>query len=151
MRKLVDTRKGLKLLGHPVHSLLIHFPMAFLSVVFPLEVLAWSGWTTAWTLAFWAHAAGVAAALPAALAGLPDLIALKDRPAASGTGNLHMLAMTGAAGLFGLGLFLKGGTAPVLGGMAFVILGLSLSGTLLLLAGGWLGGELVYRHGAAQS
>lgn len=150
MRPLIEFRKGLKVLGHPAHAALVHFPIAFLSIVFPLELLGWSGWDTAWMLAFWAHAAGMAAVLPAALTGLPDLLALADQPAASETGNRHMLVMLGAAGLFGLGLFLKGGAGPVQGWMAIAILGLSLTGTVLLLAGAWLGGELVYRHGAAQ-
>lgn len=156
MRKWVEFRNGLRVAGHPAHSLFVHYPMAFLAVVFPLELLGWLGWPSSglgWTLAFWSQAFGLAASLPAAVTGLINLTTLtdlSDHPKASATANLHMYVMLGAVSLAGLGIFLKDGAAPVQGGMAFVNLGLSLSTLVLLVLGGWLGGELVYRHGVAQ-
>lgn len=150
MRRFIDFHKGLKVMGHPAHAMVVHFPIAFLSVVFPLELMGVAGWEAAWLLAFWSQVAGVVACLPAAATGLADIVALAGKPAAADTASRHMSVMLGAALLFGLGLFLKGGAGPVEGIMAIAILGLSLSGTMLLLWGGWLGGELVHRHGATQ-
>lgn len=153
MRKPVGMRGGFKVLGHPAHALLVHFPLAFLSVVFPLELLGFLGWPASgltWILAYWSQVAGLAFSLPAAFTGLLDLTALNNKPKASALANLHMGVMLGAVSAAGLGFFLKAGPGPIEGPPAFVNLGLSLSSLALLAWGGWLGGELVYRHGAAQ-
>lgn len=147
MPKLIEFRDGLKALGHPVHAALVHFPMGLLLVVFPLELAGWLGWGNGWTLAFWASAGGLAAALPTALTGLPDLVALGKRPAASAVGNRHMTVVLAAVSVFGLEIFLRGGPGPAEGSGAFVNLSLSASGTALLAWGGWLGAELVHGHG----
>lgn len=159
MGKLMETRRGLKLTGHPVHAALAHFPMAFLMAVFPLEAAGLLGWETGRLLAWWAQAAGLFFAVPTALSGLFDLAALSgpaDRPRLSALANRHMAVMLGAVPAFGLGLFLKGGPGPggpgaPSGPGAIVTLGLSLVGLSLLVWGGWLGGEMVFRHGAAQN
>jgi uncharacterized membrane protein len=92
----------------------------------------------------------LASAVPAALSGLFDLIAHSRKPEVSSLGNLHMLAMAGAVSLMGLSLYLKGGTAAIPPPRLFAILGLSAGATALLIRGGWLGGEMVYRHGAGS-
>jgi uncharacterized membrane protein len=160
MGTLMETRNGLKLTGHPVHAALTHFPMAFLMVVFPLEAAGWLGWDMGWQLAWWAEAAGLLSAVPAAFTGLFDLAALTG-PKLSALANRHMAVMLGTVSAFGLGMFLKGGPQPVgqgpggpsplSGPEAIITLGLSLIGLLLLVWGGWLGGEMVFRHGAAQN
>lgn len=147
-------RKGLTLTGHPVHAALTHFPMAFLMAVFPLEAAGRLGWETGWLLAWWAEAAGLLFAVPTAVTGLFDLAAVTgppDRPRLAELANRHMWVMLGMVSAFALGMFLKGGPDPVSGPRAIVTLGLSLLGCLLLVWGGWLGGEMVFRHGAAQN
>ena len=149
MHSLLEFRKGVRVAGHPLHTVLVHFPVAFLSLVFPLEVLGWrGGWETCWGLAFLSNAAGLATALPAALAGFPDLLGLAAKPKASALANLHMLVMLSSVCVFGLDLYLRGGPDPVHGNRVFVILGLSCLGMLLIVWGGWLGGELIFRHRA---
>lgn len=149
MRPLVEFRRGLRVGGHPLHTLLIHFPIAFWSLVFPLELAGWlGGWEMCWRLAYLANAAGIAAALPAAAAGFFDLVALADQPKPSAVANTHMLVMLGSLGIFGTELYLRHGAGAVPGAPVLVILGLSLFATLLLFWGGWLGGELVFRYGA---
>lgn len=151
MSRLIDFRDGLRVGGHPLHAILIHFPMAFWMAVFPLELAgAWSGWDVCWGLAYTVNAAGLVLAVPAALAGLPELLALAKRPKESGLANAHMLVMVGAMGIFALELYLRHGAAPPGGSMRIVILALSSAGLLLLMAGGWLGGELVFRYGAGR-
>ena len=161
MRRIVDFRNGWRVGGHPLHVLLIHFPLALWSLVFPLEVAAWFfPWEEGWRLAYLANAAGSLASLPALVAGLPDLLALSDRPEASALANRHMLVMLGAATAFSFDLYWRWGAfrlraagagVPEGGGEVIIIMGLSLAGLLLLTWGGWMGGELVFRHGAGQS
>jgi uncharacterized membrane protein len=142
---------SLRAFGHPVHVLLIHFPLGLWPLVFPLELAGWlGGWEAPWRLAFWANAAGVAAALPAAATGLIDLAGLKGSPAAARVANLHMAVMLGAASLFGAELCFHPPGAAIAGPRAFVNLGLTFLGMSALLWGGWLGGELVLRHGAGR-
>jgi uncharacterized membrane protein len=142
---------SLRLLGHPLHPVLAHFPMGLWPLVFPLELAGRvGGWDAGWRLAYCANAAGLALALPTALAGLFELAGLRNAPATAAA-NAHMTVMLSAACLFGLELFFRTGLGPIAGPRAFVNLGLSLAATFTLLAGGWLGGELVFRHGAGAA
>lgn len=154
MRPFLEFRDGVRVAGHPLHAALIHFPMALLLLVLPLEAAGWLGhWREAWRFAWLAQAAGLAFAVPAAATGLIDLVAQSSNPAKPGiaaTGNLHMLAVTGAVSLLGLSLYLKGGTAPIPPPGLFATLGLSACATGLLIWGGWLGAEMVYRHRAGD-
>jgi len=150
MRKPIEFRGGLKLAGHPLHTVLVHFPIAFLSAVPLLQAAGLLGWGWGWVLAFFAQVIGLATALPAAATGLFDLAGLADRPAPVSLANRHMLVMLGAVAFAGGGLYLQGGPEAVRGGTAFATLGLSSCGLALLIWGGWLGGELVFRHGVGQ-
>jgi uncharacterized membrane protein len=144
-------REGsLRAFGHPVHVLLVHFPLGLWPLVFPLELAGTLGWGLGWRLAFWINAFAVLAALPTAATGLIDFAGLKRGPAAERTANAHMLAMLSAAALFGGELFFHAPSAAIPLPEAFVNLGLTLLGSGALAWGGWLGGELILRHGAGR-
>lgn len=152
MRRIIENRKGLRVLGHPLHTILNHFPLAFLFLVFPLELAGWladSEWC--WQLAFLASAAGLIAVVPAALTGLPDLLALPRESRIFSKGLLHMGAMVGSASVFAVELFLRGGMEAPSGLLLYACLAASGLGTLALALGGWLGGELVYGPGLGGS
>jgi len=72
----------------------------------------------------------------------------------SGLGNPHMSVMLGAACLMGFSLNLKGGTAttaPITLSGLFAIFGLAFGAAAALTVwGGWLGGEMVFKHGAGS-
>jgi uncharacterized membrane protein len=143
---------SLRAFGHPAHVLLIHFPLGLWPLVFPLELAGWlGGWEAAWRLAFWANAAAALMAVPAAATGLIDFAGLKRGRAAERTAYLHMAAMLGAAACFGGELCFHPPGAAIPAPRAFVNLGMTLLGSAALLWGGWLGGELVFRHGAGRS
>jgi uncharacterized membrane protein len=152
MRAPLAYRNGsLRAFGHPLHVLLVHFPLGLWPCVFPLELAGYFGWETGWRIAFWANAAALAAALPTAATGLMDMLGLKLGPEADRTANLHMLAMLGAVALFGGELCFHPPGAVLVGPKAFVNLGMTLLGSVVLFWGGWLGGEIVFRHGAGRS
>lgn len=142
---------SLRAFGHPVHVLLVHFPLGLWPLVFPLELAGSFGWSLGWRLAFWINAFAVLMALPTAVTGLIDMAGLKRGPAAERTANLHMIAMLSAATLFGGELCFHPPSAALALPRAFVNLGLTLLGTACVSWGGWLGGELIFRHGAGRS
>lgn len=152
MAPLLAYRDGsLRAFGHPLHVLLVHFPLGLWPFVFPLELAGWwGGWEIAWRLAFWVNAAAALAALPTAATGLADLVGLRLGPIAERTAYLHMTAMLAAAGLFGGELLFHPPAGAIPSPRAFVNLGMTLLGAVCLLWGGWLGGELVFRHGAGR-
>ncbi len=146
MAPLLEFRPGPRVAGHPLHVLLVHFPLAFWSLVFPLEFLGWAlEWETGWRLAFWMNVLALAAALPTLLSGLLDLLGVKEEPAAS-VANRHMYVMLSAMTVFVADVLLRIGSQVPNGSRAFFNLGLTLCGLALLGWGGWLGGELVLRH-----
>ena len=132
-------------LGHPLHPMLIPFPIAFLAgaTLFDIagyiqESPAW--WTTGGHLAL----AGIATALLAAIPGLLDYLHTVP-PMSSGKtrATKHMLTMLTVVALFALASWLRGGVTMRPGVM---VLGLELIGLGLLGAGGYMGGTLVTRN-----
>jgi uncharacterized membrane protein len=142
----LDFRSGLRVAGHPLHSMLVHFPLALWFLVFPLEAAAvWVGWGPGWRLAFWVNLLALLCAVPTALAGLLDFLKIGEARA-SAAGNRHLYVMVTVVAVFAGEAFFHGRVPPE-GSRAFLNLGLSLGGALLLTWGSWLGGELVFRHG----
>lgn len=142
--------RSVRLGGHPIHPLLVHFPVALWSMT-PLWdalglVLAQERW---WHLGYWSLAAGLALALPAIATGLADFIGIGESPAAERAAMRHMTLMGSAACVALADLVVRHGqpvpSSPLL------VLGLSLACMGLVFAGGWFGGELVYRHGIGRA
>lgn len=130
--------------GHPLHPMLIPFPVAFLVTALVTDIAyARTGnevWATAST---WLLGAGVVMALVAALFGFADFFGSRQIRALKPAwrhmiGNL--LAVVVAAG--DVFVHLSQGPAGVMP------LGLILSAVvvLMLLFNGWQGWEMVYRH-----
>jgi uncharacterized membrane protein len=134
-----------KLGGHPLHPMLIPFPMALLVATFVCDLVFWSTGDTFWArAAFWALSAAMVTALIAALAGFMDFLG-NSRIRALSDAWQHMLGNLAAVVLAAVNLWLR-----YTGDYAQAILpwGLALSAlvVLMLLYTGWKGGELVYRH-----
>lgn len=133
-----------KFLGHPVHPMLIVFPLGLLStaVLFDLLYLI-TGNADFATFSFWAIAAGIVGGLAAAVFGLIDWLAIPRETRAKSIGLTHGVGNVVIVGLFVVSWLLRlddPAFAPNL--LPFV---LALVGTALALFTAWLGGELVYR------
>jgi uncharacterized membrane protein len=133
-----------KLLGHPVHPMLVVFPLGLLStaVVFDLVYLATDNGDFA-TVAFWAIAPGLVGGVAAAIFGLWDWLAIPRETRAKRIGLVHGGGNAIVMGLFALSWFLRLDDRTYLPDVAPLVLALAGAGIALVTA--WLGGELVYR------
>ena len=132
-----------KLLGHPIHPLLVTFPVALLStaVLFDVVYLA-TGTGDFARFAFWAITVGLAVGLGAALFGLLDWLAIRPGTRAKRIGAWHGLGNVALVLLFAVSWVMRLGALEYAGILPFV---LGLLGIGLALVTAWLGGELVYR------
>lgn len=134
-----------KFLGHPVHPMLIVFPLGLLStgVIFDLIGLVVND--ARWMLvAFYLIGAGVIGGLAAAVFGWIDWVAIPGGTRAKRIGLWHGVGNVVVLGLFILSWLLRRDMPPVPPTGAVVA---SIGGLVLALVTGWLGGELVDRLG----
>jgi nitrite reductase/ring-hydroxylating ferredoxin subunit/uncharacterized membrane protein len=147
VRKIVNTALGPqglrdalhgRWLGHPLHPLLTDVPIGMWSAAAVLDLVPGTG-PAASTLI----ATGCAAAVPTAVTGWADWAQL--HPAQQRVGLVHAVS-----NVIGLGLFTASVAARMRGrtlrGKALAYAGLS-----AVMAGGYLGGHLVFRQGAGAN
>src|SRR3954471_21308399 len=81
-----------KILGHPIHQMLIPFPFGLLStaVIFDIIYLIW-GNPTMVTVSYWMIIAGIIGAIAAAPFGLIDWLAIPANTRAKSVGLIHGL------------------------------------------------------------
>jgi uncharacterized membrane protein len=140
-----NPRSTFAIAGHPLHPLLVPFPIAFLVGALVTDIAyVKSGW---WMWAYassWLIGAGIVMALVAAIAGFTDFfgdrrIRRLKRAWYHMIGNLTAVLLS----IVNFIIHTRDGEAAV------VPTGIALSGVvvLLLLFNGWMGGEMVFRHG----
>lgn len=137
--------------GHPIHPMLIPFPIGLL--VFSLIadfIYLWRG-NPVWEnyIAFYTLLGGIIGAAAAAVPGLIDWATLTDR-AAIKVANWHA-----RVNIIGLLIFIASFYLRTTSGATWIVnmpmlpIILSCVGVLGLGVAGYLGGELVFRHGVA--
>jgi len=124
-------------LGHPVHPMITDVPIGALIIGTVLDL---AGQPTG---AAWAIGIGFVSMLAAALAGYADYIDLGG--AGKRIGSLHATSMLLAAVLYFVSLGARLGWWPIGGDGAAWIAGI---GLVLVLVGGYLGGDLVFNLGS---
>jgi uncharacterized membrane protein len=139
-----------KALGHPIHQVLIVFPLGLLATAVVFDILRPITDTDDFSVAsFYMIAAGIIGGLLAAVFGLVDWVGIPAGTRAKRVGALHGVGNVVVVVLFVLSWLLRlgeDGYPP--SALAFI---LSLVGALLALVTGWLGGELVDRLGVGVS
>ncbi len=134
-----------KLLGHPIHPMLIVFPLGLLATTVAFDIVGLASSDTTWfRISFWMIAAGIIGGLLAALPGLIDWWAIPSGTRAKNIGLLHGVGNVVVVLLFIVSWFLRRPVPEAPSGAAFA---LSFIGVALALVTGWLGGELVDRLG----
>ncbi len=134
-----------KLLGHPIHQMLIVFPLGLLAtaVVFDLIHLFTDNQTMA-TVAFYMLAAGLVGGVLATPFGFIDWLAIPAGTRAKAVGLWHGGGNLVVIALFLWSWLLRLDPPHEPGGWAIA---LGLTGAVLAGVTGWLGGELVDRLG----
>jgi uncharacterized membrane protein len=140
------TRQGAKLLGHPIHPMLVVFPLGLLATAVAFDIVAMAKSDYSWFgISYWMIAAGIIGGLLAAVFGLIDWLAIPSATRAKRIGLLHGGTNVLVTLLFIVSWFIRSGSdAHVATTFALVC---SFAGVGLALVGGWLGGELVDRLG----
>jgi uncharacterized membrane protein len=137
--------------GHPIHPMIIPFPIGLwvFSLIADLIYLwrgnpVWRDW-----IAFYALLGGIIGAALAAVFGIVDWLSIKDRTVkkvADWHARLNVIALL----IFAASFYLRTtGGQRMLGGGYTIPLLLSVLGVILISVSGYLGGELVFRHGVA--
>ena len=129
--------------GHPIHPMLIPFPIVCFIGVLVTDIVFLSNHDPGWATASRSLLAiGLAMAALAAVAGLTDFVG--DKRIQSADAIKHMIANVTAVVLQVVNLIVRlHSNAPI----ARVGIILSAIVVLILLYSGWKGGDLVYRHG----
>ena len=130
--------------GHPIHPMLIPFPIAFLVSAFVTDVVYWSAGDTLGHRVEWLLGAGVVMALVAALFGFTDFF---GEPRIRGLSDAwqHMIGNLIAVVLALVNWYIRYRSGTAAGVLPYGIW-MSLATVLLLLFNGWKGWEMVYRH-----
>ena len=139
-------RSTAKIGGHPIHPMLIPFPIVCFIGTFVTDLVYNSnneqGWATA---SFWLLGVGLVMAALAAVTGLTDFLG-DDRVRGLSDAVKHMLANVTAVVLELVNFFLRLNNPEFISSTGVYISGVVV---LILLYSGWKGGDLIYRSGVA--
>jgi uncharacterized membrane protein len=142
---MTNPRSTASIGGHPIHPMLIPFPIAFFVAAFVCDLAFWQSGNPEWaTASLWLIGAGLVMAGLAAVMGLTDvageprILALNDAWLHAGGNVLAVLIE-----LYNFYIRFEQGEAAVLP------VGLVLSAIVvcILVFTGWKGWNMVYRHG----
>ena len=138
--------------GHPIHPMLIPFPLALWATSFAVDVLFYFlRHPTLLVIAKFMIAAGCLGAILAAIPGIIDWLAIKNgdvKRVANWHARLNVIALI----VFAISLFLRVNSySHFVGHRLTIPFLLSLLGVILIAISGWLGGELAFRYGVGQT
>jgi uncharacterized membrane protein len=134
-----------KLAGHPVHQMLIVFPLGLLATAVVFDVIYLVTDNSVWTTtAYYMIGAGVIMGLVAAVPGAVDWLAIPRGTRAKRIGLIHGVGNVIVVALFALSWYLRR-DQPAVPPTGAVVAGLLGAGLSVVTA--WLGGELVDRLG----
>src|SRR5206468_4568197 len=137
-------RSTAKIGGHPIHPMLIPFPIVCFIGVLVADIVFLNNHDPGWaTASRYLLAVGLVMAALAAVAGLTDFMG-DGRIRGSGDAVKHMLAHVTAVVLEIVNFFVRLHDNNAIGNLGVY---LSAIVVLILVYSGWKGGDLVYRHG----
>ncbi len=132
-----------KLFGHPIHPMLVVFPLGLLITAFVFDLIRLgTGKGVLGLVSYYMIAAGIAGGLLAAIFGTIDWLAIPKNTRAKGLGFWHGIGNVVVVAFFAASWFLRRGSMQHPDTMAVVLAGL---GVALGAVTGWMGGELVDR------
>lgn len=136
-----------KLLGHPLHQMLIPLPAGLFVTAAVLDIVgAFVAWDWLPTVTYWNIALGIITAVIAAIFGAIDWSNIPSGTRAKRVANLHGGGNLIAVLLFGGALWIRGNQELTYRSHGWA-LALEVIALALLSVTAWLGGELVDRLG----
>jgi len=132
-----------KIADHPIHPMLIPFPIVCFILTFVLDILYTRGDVGVAGATKWLLGVGLVMAALAAVAGLMDFLG-DERIRRLGDAVKHMLANVTAVVLELVNFALRLKDDEFIGSTGVYISAVVI---VILLYSGWKGGDLVYRHG----
>jgi uncharacterized membrane protein len=140
----------MRLFGHPIHPMLVHFPIVLWTVAVVAYVARAAGVTeSADAVAKFANGSGLIMAMLAMLAGLFELRTIDSRSEAMRVATWHMMIMATAWACFLVALLLSMSIGLDYSMAQLGVVICAVAGFLLMAVGGWLGGRLIYEFGIA--
>lgn len=137
--------------GHPIHPMLIPFPIGLwvFSLIADLTYL-WRGNPVWWNyIAFYTLLGGIIGAAVAAVPGFVDWLSLKN-PKVVKVANWHARLNVVALLIYASSFYLRTTSGARLVSDSYTIpIALSVLGVILISISGYLGGEMVFKHGVA--
>jgi len=144
--QMADTASTVALAGHPLHAMMIHFPIAFGLAALACDGMLWWGGDPFWLRAgLWATGGAFLTGVAAGVVGLAELLLVPGiRLRLSGWA--HAVAATVLIAVLGANWLLRlvRPEDAVGSGLALSALGAVMTGVA-----GWHGGKLIYHHGLA--
>jgi uncharacterized membrane protein len=142
-----STGSAVALAGHPIHAMLVHFPIALVIATLGIDVLYWWSADPFWIrVGLWSSGGAFGVGVLAALAGTAELLLVRGirMRVASWTHAIAAMMLLSIAGTnWGLRLVDPEAVLPqglLLSALATVFTGLA----------GWHGGKLVLDHGVGR-
>jgi uncharacterized membrane protein len=137
-----------KLFGHPIHPMLVVFPLGLLASAVVFDILYLTTANPAFpTVSFYMIAVGVIGGLLAAIFGFIDWLALPNNSRAKNIGLWHGIGNFVIVVMFAVSWLLRRDNPNFMPDNLSSIL--AFAGVGLALITWWIGGELVYRLGVA--
>lgn len=137
----------LQIAGHPIHPMIIPFPIAFFIATFFCDIMYWRTENTDWsTAAYYLLIAAVISAIAAALTGITEYRGDRKIRQLSAA-RQHMIGNTIVLILGGINWYIR--TDNRADSIEPTGLLISCAIVLLLVYTGWQGGEMVYRKRVA--
>ena len=135
----------MKVAGHPVHPMLIVFPLGLLATAVIFDIITLSTSDGKWsTMAWYMIAAGIIGGLLAAVFGLIDWLGIPSNTRAKAIGLWHGCLNVVVVLLFAISWLVRRPDPASPTGLALTM---SFAAVILAVVAGWFGGELVDRLG----
>ena len=135
----------MKLLGHPIHPMLIVFPLGLLATAVAFDIVGLAQSDASWFgISYWMIAAGIIGGLLAAIFGLIDYLGVPGGTRARSVGLAHGAGNVVVVALFAVSWLLRRPDQSAPSALALIF---SFVGVALATITAWLGGELVERLG----
>lgn len=139
--------KGLRIAGHPVHPALTHAPIGFFVAALPADIIGLAtGDAFFFRAAWWLLLGGLIVVVPTAVSGFVDWWMMQRGSKERRLATAHMVVNVIAVVVYLASLLLRGTAEGEPAKPMVWAIALNGVGFVLLLAGGTLGGTMIFKH-----